>query len=77
MAIPFIDMVFSGIAYVILVYFMIRLLQRKTPPSKGEDGGDGGVTTDAVPPIDLPPGIVPPGHPVTYKKESEPEEALS
>lgn len=74
MEIPFIDMIFSGLAYVMLVYLMIRLLHRRTPPPKGDDNGEGGISIDTVPPLDLPPGVVPPGSPVTYKKEHGPKE---
>lgn len=73
MEIPFLDMIFSGIAYVMLVYFMIKVLHRRIPPPKDDNGG-GGISIDAVPPLDLPPGVVPPGSPVTYKKEHEPKE---
>lgn len=76
MGIPFLDMIFSGIAYVMLVYIMIRLLQRRIPPPKEDNNGDGGISIDTVPPLDLPPGVVPPGAPVSYKKESAPEEVL-
>ena len=74
MGIPFLDMIFSGLAYVMLVYLMIRLLHRRTPPPKGDDNGEGGISIDTVPPLDLPPGVAPPGSPVTYKEESAQEE---
>lgn len=75
MGIPFLDMIFSGIAYVVLVYLTIKLTQRKNPPPK-DDNGEGGISIDTVPPLDLPPGVMPPGSPVTYNKERAPKEVF-
>lgn len=74
MGLPFFDMIFSGVAYIAFVYFMIKLMQRKAPPPREDDSGEGGISIDTVPPLDLPPGVVPPGSPVTYKKERATEE---
>lgn len=75
MGIHLIDMILSGLAYVILVYFMMRMLHKKTNTSKKDDEGDGGINIDVLPKIDLPPGVTWSGSPPSRTKDkSEVEE---
>ncbi|MFC2187284.1 hypothetical protein ACFCT7_08185 [Fulvivirgaceae bacterium LMO-SS25] len=75
MALYFVDMVLCGVVYLILVYFMFLLMRKRGSNGNGRsDDGDGGIKLPNRPKIDLPPGVVWPGSPVT--KLEEPEEIL-
>lgn len=75
MGIHLIDMVLSGLVYVILVYFMMRMLHKKTKPSGKDNEGDGGIDIDILPKIDLPPGVTwPDGSPTHTVDKLEVEE---
>jgi hypothetical protein len=52
-----IDMILCGIAYVIMVYFMVILMKKKGKGHTDDDDKDGGIGVSDVPEIDLPPGI--------------------
>ncbi|CAN5455622.1 hypothetical protein BH23BAC1_BH23BAC1_02210 [soil metagenome] len=52
-----IDMILCGIAYVIMVYFMVILMKKKGRSQTDDDDKDGGIGVSDVPEIDLPPGI--------------------
>ena len=56
-----VDLILCGITYTILVFLMIRWLNKRTRNRGNEGDGDGGVPVfDSSPIIDLPPGIVGP-----------------
>lgn len=67
-----IDMILCGIAYVIMVYFMVILMKKKGRSQTDDDDKDGGIGVSDVPEIDLPPGItLPDGGPgQKIKKDS-------
>lgn len=73
-----IDLFLCGVAYIIMVYFMVVLLRnRKRDFGKGNDDDDGGITTSRPPKIDLPPGITwPDGSRPVKSKRDEREEVL-
>ena len=55
------DLVLCGITYTILVFLMIRWLNKRTRKRGNDSEGDGGVPVfDSNPVIDLPPGVVGP-----------------
>lgn len=57
------DIFLSGLAYVLLVYLIFRLMKKRR--SKGADD-DGDITIYDPPKIDLPPGVVWPNDPQQY-----------
>lgn len=66
------DMILSGIAYVIMVYFIMRMLRHRNRRTGGDDESDGGVPNQLLPDLDLPPGVtLPDNSPVIKKKEAE------
>lgn len=72
-----IDMILCGMAYVVIVYFMMKLVR----PSGGEfpkdDNEDGGISWDRLPDLDLPPGVtLPDGDPTERAKQTEQEELV-
>jgi hypothetical protein len=68
----FVDMVLCGVVYLILVYFMFLLMRKRGSNRKGgSDDGDGGFKLPNSPKIDLPPGVVWPGSPITKLEETE------
>lgn len=74
-----IDIILCGVAYVVMVYFMVLLMKRKNEPIKGDDDDDGGINISALPDLDdLPPGITLPGGGPSRKKDiEEPEEVFA
>lgn len=73
-----IDMILCGVAYVIMVYFMVKLMKVKNIRLKGnDDDNDGGISYSNLPEIDLPPGVsLPDGGPVRKINQEETEEVL-
>ncbi|WP_215225587.1 hypothetical protein [Echinicola shivajiensis] len=70
-----IDMILCGIAYVLLVYFIVTM--SRPPFGKGRnrgDDGDGGVEDSSPPKIDLPPGVIWPTDGPKTKKPGPPME---
>lgn len=54
-----IDLILSGLAYVILIYMVITFCKNKFGKGKGsEDDEDGGIKAETPPIIDLPPGVL-------------------
>ncbi|WP_052308732.1 hypothetical protein [Echinicola pacifica] len=53
-----IDMVFFGLAYVMLVYLVMIMIKSPKRPRRNNGEGDGGVEDAKPPQIDLPPGVV-------------------
>lgn len=71
------DMVLCGVTYVILVYFMVKLMRVKNVRMRDdEDDGEGGVSYTNLPEIDLPPGISLPDGPPGGKVKKEEAEIL-
>jgi len=55
-----IDIILCLIAYGVLIYFLSVFLRKsRKGPNKGggKDGGDGGISIDKTPKLDLPPGV--------------------
>ena len=76
MSFHLIDMVLSGLAYVIMTYFIMKMIKHRTGKSGGNDEDDGGKPVQLLPDLDLPPGIsLPIDKPPV--KSKEPEEALA
>jgi hypothetical protein len=72
MSLHVLDMVLSGLVYVILVYFIMRMLRGRNTGLNGNDENDGGIAIHSLPELDLPPGITLPGiPPTTLIKETE------
>ena len=68
------DMILSGLAYLILVYFMVRMMRINKKRPRKDDEDDGGINITTLPEIDLPPGIsLPDNSPSLKKEEAEPE----
>lgn len=70
-----IDLILVGIAYVIMIYFMVVLMKQRIKPLKGGDDDDGGISINNLPDLDdLPPGIsLPDGSLPRRKFTDEPE----
>ena len=67
-----IDLVLSGLVYLVLVYFMITLLKKRKKNSDNDDDNDGGIAVSGPPEIDLPPGVCLPDDPIRkIRKETE------
>lgn len=69
-------MVFYGVTYVVMVYFMVILMKKKRNNPTGEDDKDGGIGVTDLPDIDLPPGISLPEGPQQEVKKDCLEEVL-
>ena len=76
-----VELIVCGIAYIGLVYLLVRVLKGQggsstTPPKNNDD--DGGIFAD-FPPIDLdlPPGVTLPGGGPSVEKTTKPEELTS
>lgn len=69
-----IEMVFYGITYVVMVYFMVILMKKKRDNPTGDDDKDGGIGVTDLPDIDLPPGITLPDGPHKEVKKDRLEE---
>ncbi len=73
-----IDMIIYGIAYVIMVYFMVILMKKKIQNPTDDDDKDGGIGIMDIPDIDLPPGItLPDGGPGKKTNKEINEEVYS
>lgn len=77
-----IDLILCGVAYTVMVYFMIVLMKRRIRPMRNDDDDDGGINVSTLPDLDdLPPGVsLPLGGPSNRKKHiktEEPEEVLA
>jgi len=71
-------MIIYGIAYVIMVYFMVILMKKKIQNPTDDDDKDGGIGVMDIPDIDLPPGItLPDGGPGKKIKNETTEEVYS
>ena len=75
MSLHIIDMVLSGLIYVILVYFIMKMLKNGNKKTDGDDENEGGISVHLLPELDLPPGISLPGNSPSTKDVKEPEEA--
>lgn len=54
-----IDLVLSGIAYVVIIFMVITFTKVKLKRGKNsDDDEDGGIILDIPPTIDLPPGVL-------------------
>ena len=73
------DMILMGVAYVIMVYFMVILMKKRNFRFRDDDDDDddGGISIHPTPDLDLPPGISLPDDGPTYRRRmEEPEEML-
>jgi hypothetical protein len=53
-----IDLILSGVAYVLLIYFIATLTKNLLKRNNnGQDDGEGGIENQRPPKIDLPPGV--------------------
>lgn len=70
-----IDLILCGIAYVIMIYFMVILMKQKVNPRRGGGDDDGGISITNLPDLDdLPPGIsLPDGSLPRRRTPKEPE----
>lgn len=66
-----VDMIFFGIVYVFMVYFMVILMKPAKARAKNDDDNEGGIQWEDLPEIDLPPGVTLPGGGGRIKKEEE------
>lgn len=75
-----IDMLLGGVAYVIMVYFMVVLMKRRNFRFRDDedDDDDGGISITPTPDLDLPPGVTLPDDrgPHRRRRIEEPEELL-
>lgn len=71
-----IDLILCGIAYVIMIYFMVILMKQKINPLKNGGDDDGGISVNNLPDLDdLPPGISLPDGSLPRKRfKEEPEQ---
>lgn len=71
-----IDLILCGIAYIIMIYFMVILMKQKINPLRNGGDDDGGISITNLPDLDdLPPGISLPDGSLPGKKiKREPEE---
>ncbi len=71
-------MIIYGIAYVLMVYFMVILMKKKVKNQTDDDDKDGGIGVMDIPDIDLPPGIsLPDGGPDKKTSKEVLEEAYA
>ena len=75
------DMILMGMAYVIMVYFMVVLMKKRNFRFRDDedDDDDGGISISPTPDLDLPPGVsLPDGTGPAYRRRiEEPEEMLA
>lgn len=76
MSLHIFDMVLSGLIYVILVYFIMKMLKTGKKKTDGDDENEGGISVHLLPDLDLPPGVSLPGDSPSTKEVEEPEEAM-
>lgn len=69
------DMILSGIAYVIMTYFVMKMIRHKKTRTDGDDENDGGIPVQLLPDLDLPPGVTLPKDGPS-ERTREPEEML-
>lgn len=73
------DLILSGLAYLILVYLMVTLMKkRRKDMGSGDNDDDGGIAVKGPPEVDLPPGVcLPDGSPkLRFIEEEERETVL-
>lgn len=72
------DIVLVGIAYIIMVYFMVILMKRKNFRFRNgnDDDNDGGIAVSPNPDLDLPPGITLPNNGSGGKLKKEDREEV-
>lgn len=73
-----IDVILVGLAYIVMVYFMVLLMKRKSYRFRdnNDDDDDGGIAVSPSPDLDLPPGItLPDNGPGGKAKKEDKEEA--
>ncbi len=68
----FIDFIFCGFAYFVLIFFLIKRYHRRNIQLDDDNDDDGGIEVHQPPDLDLPPGVCLPDLPgvkMTYDKE--------
>lgn len=63
----YLDLILSGLTYVILTYLSFMLMKKRKSRIDNDDDDGNGLISDQ-PKIDLPPGVVWPDSPRTYKE---------
>ncbi|MFT7380324.1 MAG: hypothetical protein ACI9Z3_000199 [Roseivirga sp.] len=63
----YLDLILSGLTYVILTYLSFMLMKKRKSTIDNDDDDGNGLISDQ-PKIDLPPGVVWPDSPITYKE---------
>ncbi|KYG83511.1 hypothetical protein [Roseivirga echinicomitans] len=66
----YLDLILSGLTYVILTYLTFQLMKSRKV-NKHEDDDEGGINEFTPPNIDLPPGVVWPDSPLLKKRKVE------
>ncbi|AGA77290.1 hypothetical protein Echvi_1019 [Echinicola vietnamensis DSM 17526] len=70
-----VDMIIFGVAYVLLVYFLMTMIRPAHGSRKNRsDDGDGGIEVTDPPKIDLPPGVIWPSDGPKTKEPAPPLE---
>lgn len=73
MNVHLLHMILSGIAYIMLVFCMTKMMRHTISYPQQDDDGDGGRDIPVLPELDLPPGVTLPGSAPTVHKKEEPE----
>lgn len=66
----YLDLILSGLTYVILTYLTFQLMKSRKI-NNHQDDDDGGINEFTPPIIDLPPGVVWPDSPLIKRPEAE------
>ena len=66
----YLDLILSGLTYVILTYLSFMLMKKRESRIDNDDDGGIGLVS-GTPKIDLPPGVVWPDSPRTFKEVAE------
>ena len=66
----YLDLILSGLTYVILTYLTFQLMKSRKVNNR-EDDDEGGIHEFTPPNIDLPPGVVWPDSPLLKKRKAE------
>tara|TARA_A100000171_G_scaffold51387_1_gene65534 strand:+ start:2326 stop:2547 length:222 start_codon:yes stop_codon:yes gene_type:complete len=66
----YLDLILSGLTYVILTYLTFQLMKSRKV-NKNKDDDEGGIMDFTPPNIDLPPGVVWPDSPLIRKPKAE------